>query len=187
LRDLEIRGAGNILGSEQSGHIQLVGYQMYCELLTEAVKKLRGEPTEEALVCNVDLGFAAYIPRNYIASDRQRMELYRRIAVARGLDDLEQVRSEVGDVYGKEPAEVCALIDTAEIRIRAAKHNIGSIRVDGDDVIFVFNEKANQAVDLFACVKGTVRIGDERTVYLRLARNYFEPATLLRVLRKTLR
>ncbi|MHC4331646.1 MAG: transcription-repair coupling factor, partial [Planctomycetota bacterium] len=83
LRDLEIRGAGNILGSEQSGHIQTVGYQLYCELLADAVRKMRNEPVESIPTAVVDLGFATYIPKNYVPIDRHRMDVYRKIAVAK--------------------------------------------------------------------------------------------------------
>ena len=81
MRDLEIRGAGNILGAEQSGHIAAVGYEMYCQLLEQAVGELKGEkPPAARRDVHVELGIDAYIPRNYVPSDRQRMEVYRRMA-----------------------------------------------------------------------------------------------------------
>jgi len=187
LRDLEIRGAGNILGPEQSGHIQTVGYQMYCELLANAVKQLKNEPIEQIPTAVVDLGFAAYIPKNYIPIDRLRMDVYRKIAVARTGEDLKQLESELGDVYGPVPEEVKLLLELAEIRIAASKHDIKSIVASGNDLAFSFAESPGEkANSLFANVSGRVRIVDGKTVCLRLPGNYFEPATLLSLVRKIL-
>jgi transcription-repair coupling factor (superfamily II helicase) len=190
LRDLEIRGAGNILGHEQSGHIQMVGYQMYCELLADAVSKLKNEPVESIPSAVIDLGFATYIPKNYIPSDRQRMDVYRKIAVAKTSEDLKQIESELTDVFGPMPDEVALLLDLAGLRIQAAKHNIKSIVTSGQNLIFSFAKDApplggaGQAGSLFAKTAGEVRIAEPKTVYLRLPKNYFEPVTLLSVLRK---
>ena len=187
LRDLEIRGAGNILGAEQSGHIQIVGYQMYCELLAEAVRKLKGKPAEKTPITNLDLGFATYIPKNYIPIDRHRMDAYRKIAVARTKADLEQVRSDLADVYGPVPDEVELLLECQQVRIAASKHNIKSIVTSGQNIIFSFDEKLDSEIQsLFARVKGKVTTADRQTAYLRLGKNYFEPTTLINVLRKIL-
>jgi transcription-repair coupling factor (superfamily II helicase) len=185
LRDLEIRGAGNILGSEQSGHIQTVGYQMYCELLTDAVKKLKDEPVEPIPTAVVDLGFATYIPKNYIPINRHRMDVYRKIAVARTDEDLEQIKGELADVYGTVPDEVELLLDLAELRIKASRRDIKSIVVSGQDLIFSFEkDHSDDEQVLFANVSGKVRITSPKVVYLHLAKNYFEPRTLITVLRK---
>jgi len=187
LRDLEIRGAGNILGSEQSGHIQMVGYQMYCELLANAVKKLKDEPVELMPTATIDLGFATYIPRNYIPIDRHRMDVYRKIAVAKTGEDLKQIESELADVYGPVPEEVKLLLELAGLRIAASKWDIKSIVASRQDLVFSFAKEAGaEAQSLFAGVSGDVRITEPKTVYLRLARNYFEPRTLMTVLRKML-
>jgi transcription-repair coupling factor (superfamily II helicase) len=187
LRDLEIRGAGNILGAEQSGHIQLVGYQMYCDLLAEAVRKLKNEPVETIPAAVIDLGFATYIPKNYIPSDRYRMNIYRKIAITKTTEDLKQIESELADVYGPVPDDVELLLELAGLRIKASKRGIKSIVVSGGDLIFSFSKDANvQAESLFARTKRTVRITDPKTVYLRLPQNYFEPKTLMNVLRKIL-
>ncbi len=185
LRDLEIRGAGNILGPEQSGHIQTVGYQMYCELLANAVRQLKNEPIEVVPTAVVDLGFAAYIPKNYIPIDRLRMDAYRKIAVARTGEDLKQLESELADVYGPVPEEAELLVELSEIRIAASKHDIKSIVASGYDLAFSFAESPGDKMNsLFANVSGRVRIADNKTVYLRLPGNYFEPRTVLSILRK---
>jgi transcription-repair coupling factor (superfamily II helicase) len=187
LRDLEIRGAGNILGPEQSGHIQTVGYQMYCELLADAVKKLKNEPVEPIPRAVIDVGIATYIPKNYIPIDRQRMEIYRKIAVTRNAQDLGQIRDELADVYGPVPEEVNMLLELANLRIMASRHNIKSIITSGVNLVFSFENnfsKANQK--LFEDVSGKIRIHDEKRIYLQLPKNYFEPSTIMTVLRKIL-
>ena len=187
LRDLEIRGAGNILGPEQSGHIQLVGYQMYCELLADAVKRLKNEPVEAIPTVTIDLGFTTYIPKNYVPLDRQRMDIYRRIAVAKSADDLKQIESELDDIYGPHPDEVGLLLELANLRIEASKLDIKSIVASGTDLIFSFTKAAGKrAKSLFANTSGNVTIADPRTVYLHLKESYFEPGTLISVLRKIL-
>ncbi len=195
LRDLEIRGAGNVLGAEQSGHIQLVGYQMYCDLLAGAVRKLKNEPVEAEPTAVIDLGFATYIPKSYIPSDRYRMDIYRKIAVTKTIEDLKQIKSELADVYGPVPDEVELLLELAGLRIKASKRGIKSIVASGPstslgagkDLIFSFaGESSVKADSLFAKVKGTVRIADPKTAYLRLPQSYFEPKTLMNVLRKIL-
>jgi len=209
LRDLEIRGAGNILGPEQSGHIQMVGYQMYCDMLAQAVREMKNEKVEPLPTANIDLGFSAVIPKNYVPIDRHRMDVYRKIAVARTPGDLQQIEAELADVYGPIPDETKGLLDLAELRIAAAKWDIRSIvasqpnPLKAGDLIFSFRQSVEGATPskrgqsrcpsgratvgaLFASVKGTVRIADPKTVYLRLPPSYFEPQTLVTVLAKIL-
>ncbi|HUT31153.1 MAG TPA: transcription-repair coupling factor [Sedimentisphaerales bacterium] len=187
LRDLEIRGAGNILGPEQSGHIQLVGYQMYCELLADAVRRLKNQPVEAIPTATIDLGFTAYIPKNYVPIDRQRMDIYRRIAVAKNSDDLKQIESELDDIYGPLPAEVKLLLELAELRIKASKLDIKSIVASGQDLIFSFtNEHRGDAKSMLSKAAGKVWTTDSGTAYLRLKETYFEPRTLMTLLRKVL-
>jgi len=185
LRDLEIRGAGNILGSKQSGQIQTVGYQMYCELLADAVRRLRNEPVEPIPTAVLDLGFATYVPKNYVPIDRHRMDVYRKIAVARGDGDLEQIKGELADVYGPVPDEVALLLDLAELRIKASAFEIKSIVTSGLNLVFSFAAgHGDRAEFLLSQMSGKGRISERTTVYLRLAENYFEPGTLMSVLRK---
>jgi transcription-repair coupling factor (superfamily II helicase) len=185
LRDLEIRGAGNILGPEQSGHIQTVGYQMYCELLANAVRRLKNEPVETISTTVIDLGFATYIPKDYIPINRSRLDAYRKIALVKVTEDLEQIRAEFADVYGPVPDEVGLLLDLAELRTKAYKHNIRSIITSGQDLIFTFEMDCSSNIQtLFAKASGKIRISDPNVVYMRLAKNYFEPKTLINILRK---
>ncbi len=185
LRDLEIRGAGNILGPEQSGHIQAVGYQMYCELLANAVKQLKKEPVEAVSTVAIVLGFTTYIPKNYVPLDRQRMDVYRKIAAAKASEDLKQIEGELADVYGSVPDEVKLLLDVAELRIKASRWNIKSIVASNQDLNFSFvKEVDNNTASLFTNISGKIRNADSKTVNLRLPANYFEPRTLINVLRK---
>ncbi|MBN2317327.1 MAG: transcription-repair coupling factor [Sedimentisphaerales bacterium] len=187
LRDLEIRGAGNILGAEQSGHIQTVGYQMYCELLAEAVRKMKNEPVEPIPTAVIDLGFATYIPKSYIPINRHRMDVYRKIAVAKVNEELEQTRSELADVYGPVPEDVELLLDLAELRIKASRMGIKSVVASGRDLIFSFSDDFDgEAKSLLSKVSGKVWVSEGKTAYLRLAENYFEPGTLMSVLRRIL-
>lgn len=186
LRDLEIRGAGNILGSEQSGHINTVGYEMYCRLLDESVKRLKNEPIEKPASTLIDLGFSTYIPKSYIPSDRQRMDVYRRIAIAKDVADLERLKDELADLFGPVPAQVEQLLDLTELRVMAQPWEIKNIIASNTDLVFKFN-RIDHVKKLFARAPGIVRIPDPDTVYLRLDKNYFQPRTLMSILRKLLR
>ena len=186
LRDLEIRGAGNILGAQQSGHINTVGYEMYCRLLAEAVKRMKNEPIEKPATAVLDLGFSVYIPKSYIPSDRQRMDVYRRIAVAKDDKDLKRLAEELADLFGPVPEQVQVLLDMTELRILASKWQIKSIIISGPDLVFSLEADA-ATQHLFERAPGTVRVPDPKTVHLRLRKNYFEPETLTSILRKMLR
>jgi transcription-repair coupling factor (superfamily II helicase) len=187
LRDLEIRGAGNILGPEQSGHINTVGYELFCRLLADAVKRLKNELVEKEPLTVIDLGFSTFIPRNYIPSDSQRMNVYRQIAAARTSEDLARLTEQLKDMFGEVGEETKRLIDLAEIRILASAHNIYSITIMGKDVVFVFDKATKDVSKLFANAPGIVRIPDAATVHIRLEDKYFEPQTLLAMVRKILR
>jgi transcription-repair coupling factor (superfamily II helicase) len=198
LRDLEIRGAGNILGPEQSGHIQLVGYQMYCEMLADAVRELKHEKVEPLPTATIDLGVPVYIPKNYIPIDRHRMDVYRKVAVARSPADLGQIEAELVDVYGPLPDEARLLLDIGDLRIAASKWDIRNIviqvpspgitivsRGPTGDLIFSFKHDPGRKVKtLFDATRGEVLKPDTKTVRLRLPQSYFEPRTLIVFLRR---
>jgi transcription-repair coupling factor (superfamily II helicase) len=186
LRDLEIRGAGNILGPEQSGHIQLVGYQMYCDLLAEAVRRLKNQPADRIPAALIDLGFTTYIPKNYIPLDRHRMDVYRKIAVARNTDDLDHIRSELADIYGPVPEQIELILEVAQLRIKAAKLNIKSIVTSAGNLVFSFSKPEANIERLFENVSAKLNITDEKTALLKLPESYFEPTTLMSLLRKIL-
>ena len=184
---MEIRGAGNILGPEQSGHINTVGYELFCRLLSDAVRRLKKEPVEKDLLTVVDIGFSTYIPRNYIPADSQRMNIYRQIASAKTVEDLGRITEQLADMFGPICDDVQSLIDIAEIRILAGGYDIRSITVSGKDLVFSFGPEAGKdPAKIFAKSPGIVRIPDPATVHIRLDEKYFQPNTLLAVLRKIL-
>jgi transcription-repair coupling factor (superfamily II helicase) len=121
LRDLEIRGAGSLLGAEQSGHMLSVGYDMYLKLLEEAVLEEKGEPPKQTADCPADLNVSAGIPEKYINSGSERMDIYRRIATIRTAEDRDDMLDELIDRYGDPPDQVVALTSVALLRGEAAK------------------------------------------------------------------
>ncbi|MCW5766400.1 MAG: DEAD/DEAH box helicase, partial [Phycisphaeraceae bacterium] len=135
MRDLEIRGAGNLLGAEQSGHIAAVGYDMYCRLLDRAVKQLRNEATAAPSETSVEIGVRAVIPKAYIPSDRRRLEAYRRLAVAETAEELARVERDLANAYGPLPDPVQRLIGLAAVRVGARLVGVRSIFVRERDVI----------------------------------------------------
>ncbi len=136
MRDLEIRGAGNLLGAEQSGHMVSVGYDMYLRLLEEAVLEKRGEAPQEEKTCSADLNVSANIPETYVSSGEQRMDLYRRIASIRQETDADDVFDELIDRYGEPPKPVTALVNIALLRSRAAALGIQDITQKGKNIHF---------------------------------------------------
>jgi transcription-repair coupling factor (superfamily II helicase) len=137
MRDLEIRGAGNLLGAEQSGHIAAVGYEMYCQLLDQAVRELKNEaPEVRASGTGLDIGIAGSIPRQYIPSDLRRLEAYRRIATASAPADLDKVATDLKQAYGDPPRSVQKLLDLAELRMLAAALGVRTVTIRGQDVLF---------------------------------------------------
>ena len=127
MRDLEIRGAGNLLGAEQSGHMIDVGYDMYMKLLSEAVLEARGIPVPPRAECSADLAVAANIPERYVPSSEQRMDLYRRIAAIRTEEEGDDLLDELIDRYGDPPPGVSALIQVALLRGEAGKAGVTDI------------------------------------------------------------
>ena len=127
MRDLEIRGAGNLLGAEQSGHMIDVGYDMYMKLLSEAVLEARGIEVPTRAECSADLAVAANIPDRYISSPEQRMDIYRRIALIRTEEEADDLTDELIDRFGETPPGVNALIHVALLRGEAGRAGITDI------------------------------------------------------------
>ncbi len=129
MRDLEIRGAGNLLGAAQSGHIAAVGFDLYCQMVTEAVGELKGEPVVEPVDIIIDVPVDANLPRDYVARDDVRMEAYRRLAAVTTPADVDDLRSEWEDRYGPPPPSAAALLDVARLRAECVRLGIRSITV----------------------------------------------------------
>ncbi|MFI4862398.1 MAG: transcription-repair coupling factor [Phycisphaerales bacterium JB063] len=190
MRDLEIRGAGNLLGAEQSGHIAAVGYEMYCLLLEQATKRLKNEPIIDASKTHLELPFAGTLPKRYIKADKHRMSAYRRLTRVDALDDLDAVVRDLTDAYGKPPPPAQRFIEITEVRIAAAALAIDKLQLEGPDLIFTLREVGQAAAKLqqaFTDAPGRLTVLDNKTLYWRPPARYLEePATLLAVLRKLL-
>ncbi|HEY7087031.1 MAG TPA: transcription-repair coupling factor [Tepidisphaeraceae bacterium] len=186
MRDLEIRGAGNILGPEQSGHIATVGYEMYCQLLEETVRQLKQEPKPTTPDAHVDIGITAILPKSYIGGDRQRMDVYRRLTRCTNLEMLEQLMKDVTDAFGEPPRQALVLFALTELRLLSGMYGIESIIRKDPDVVLTVRE-AVRAQMVLVGAPGRLSVIDERTVYLRMPKTYLEPETLLMVLRNLIR
>jgi transcription-repair coupling factor (superfamily II helicase) len=139
--DLEIRGAGNMLGGEQSGHIDAVGFEMYMKLLEETVRELKGEEIEDDVRASVNLGVDLRIDERYVADMNQRLMLYRKVAAARHPDEIDRVLAEAADRYGRPPDSVLNLADYGRIRVMADRLGVDSIDRDGRTVVIKFGPK----------------------------------------------
>ena len=145
MRDLEIRGAGNLLGAEQSGHMMSVGYDMYLKLLDEAVLEERGEAPKEP-DCTADLNVTANVDKNYVSRGEERMDLYRRMAAIRSQEDADDLLDEIIDRYGDPPKGVINLIEIALLRANARKAGITEIKQKGTEVFFTLHNLNFEAV-----------------------------------------
>ncbi len=131
MRDLEIRGAGNILGTEQSGHISLVGYELYCHLLDNAVRRQKNQPLREHPHVNIDLPVTAYLPSDYIPPGRHKMEVYRKLSAIGDDNQLSDLEEELRDRFGALPDPVQKLLQLKELQIAARRLSINQIRIEG--------------------------------------------------------
>ena len=145
MRDLEIRGAGNLLGAEQSGHMMSVGYDMYLKLLDEAVLEEKGE-TPKNPDCTADLNVTANVDKQYVSRGEERMDLYRRMAAVRNQEDADDLLDEIVDRYGEPPRGVLNLIDIALLRAKAREVGIKDIRQKAGDVLFTLHNLNFEAV-----------------------------------------
>ena len=174
MRDLEIRGAGNLLGAEQSGHMMSVGYDMYLKLLDEAVLEQKGEKPKEP-ECTADLNVTANVNQDYVSRGEERMDLYRRMAAIREQADADDLLDEIIDRYGDPPKGVLNLIDIALLRANAKKLGIKDIRQSGSDVLFTMVNLNLEAISNMCAeteYKGRIQFvasAKEPTMRLKLA------------------
>jgi len=182
MRDLEIRGAGNILGPEQSGHIAAVGYEMYCQLLEEATRQLKNEPRPQRPDAHVEIGVSALIPKQYIPGDRQRLDAYRRLSRCSSIEMVGQLIADLKDAFGEPPKQVAILAALTELRLLAGHFGVESIIRQPPDVILKLRD-AQRVQQALAGAPGTLRIVDDSTLYFRPPPSYLEPEVLLMVLR----
>ena len=168
MRDLEIRGAGSILGAAQHGHLEAVGYDMYLELLGEAVSEEKGEAsTVKKKECLIDLQIDAYIPEDYIGSIPQRLDIYRRIADIMSAEDVVDVCDELKDRYGEIPQAVEGLIDISLMRNTATGYGIYEIGQKGEKILLYMNDIPTTLVlNLSAQLRGRIGVSDFGKKYI---------------------
>ncbi|MFH1541641.1 MAG: transcription-repair coupling factor [bacterium] len=148
MRDLEIRGAGNLLGAQQSGHIAAVGFDLYCELLEEAVREVKGikEPTVREVI--VDLKVEAFIPPKYVTDERQRIALYRRLNLVSSANEVKELREEMRERFGALPAPAARLFDVINLRLKAQSANIRSIKEEANCIIIEYHGAKRKKVEI---------------------------------------
>ena len=142
MRDLEIRGAGNLLGAQQHGHMEAVGYDLYCKMLNEAVKHLKGEMEEEDYTTTIDLNIDAYIPDTYISNEYQKLDIYKRIAAIESEEEMEDMVEELIDRFGDIPKKVEMLLTVAQLKALAHKVYVTAVEQKGDTYTFAMYERA---------------------------------------------
>ena len=175
MRDLEIRGAGNLLGPEQSGYMMTVGYDMYLQLLEEAVLEERGEKKTRRSDTTADLTVSANLPETYIPSPEQRMDVYRRIAALQTQEESRDLLDELLDRYGDPPKSVLALMDVALLRTAAAEVGVRDVTQRGEALTFTFGDgfPVEAVMRLCASPKNrrrlTLSAGTEPKLVLKLA------------------
>jgi transcription-repair coupling factor (superfamily II helicase) len=185
MRDLEIRGAGNILGTQQSGHIAVVGYELYCSLLEAAVQQLKRLLPKETVEVDVQLPGDAYLPRAYVPDMRLKIDLYRRLARVAQPMELADFRAELIDRFGHPPPMAEHLLDLAEVRIAAHRWRIDSIHLEEPYVVFTY-QSARLMQKLSSSSGGKLRVVDSRSAYLPLDHAAYNPKYLFREVKSLL-
>ncbi|HIE43247.1 MAG TPA: transcription-repair coupling factor [Candidatus Omnitrophica bacterium] len=186
MQDLQIRGAGNLLGEEQHGHIMKVGLELYMKLLKEAVDKLRGKKVPEEVMATVDLGVPAYIPSSYISEERTKLSLYKRIAEAKEEKELSEIHRELKDRFGHPPLSVKLLLDISKIRITAESNGIDYVgRRNGTLVVrFIRGHPLKEKLQhLYKKFPGEISVTGEGELKFPLFKNVGDTR---RIIRRTL-
>lgn len=167
MRDLEIRGAGNLLGTEQSGHIAAIGYELYCQLLEKAVRVLKKMPPRMTLDVDVDLPVQAFLPDDYVTDKRHKIDFYRRMTRIERFEQIGELKGELADRFGPVPPQVAQLLNLVELKLEAAVWQIISVHLDGQDLVF---KSANPGrLGQLAKLQGRrMRVADAHTAHVRL-------------------
>ncbi|MFP6601340.1 MAG: transcription-repair coupling factor [Pirellulaceae bacterium] len=164
MRDLEIRGAGNLLGHEQSGHISTIGYELYCQLLEKAVRSLKKMAPPINTDVEIDLPGSAYLPADYVTHQRDKIDLYRRLSAISAFKQIDDLREELRDRFGPLPETVDRLLLLARLRLEAAVWNISMIFREEDFLVFKCRDQ-QRLEQLVALNPGRLRLVDAQTAY----------------------
>jgi transcription-repair coupling factor (superfamily II helicase) len=186
MRDLEIRGAGNILGTEQSGHIATVGYELYCQLLEDAVRKLKGERPRVSPHVHIDLPVEAYLPSSYVPPGRTKIDAYRKLSLVSTMEELASFEEELRDRFGPLPVEAEHLISMRELQLLAFRWGITTVRLEEGYAVFEYSDPA-RIRDLAARSKKMLRVVDARTAFLVLPNRPMPGIELVEHLKPVLR
>ncbi len=191
MRDLEIRGAGNLLGPEQHGFIASVGFELYCQLLEEAVREVKGERRHEAPEPVIDLNVDAYVSDDYVSDPQQKVEVYKRVAAVRHAVDVTELQEELEDRFGPVPPSVRNLLAVARIKVLAKEVGIESINGTQDDVVIRLLQGVvlprQTAYHLSRQFRGRVILSAARSAPVRLRRRGLGERDLLALLEQLLR
>lgn len=185
MRDLEIRGAGNILGTEQSGHIATVGYELYCQLLENAVRTLKKEPLREKKHVTLELPGSAYFPSSYVPPGKAKIEIYRRLAAIDTIENLRDFEAELRDRFGPIPEEGALLVAQQEVQILARLWRIVRINLEEEFITMTYEERRYMNL-LKNRVGSRFRIVDEKQACYLMKNPDAPPKRLLRTLKKML-
>lgn len=178
LKDLEVRGAGNLLGGEQHGQMDVIGYELYCRMLDEEVKNLQGIEIEKPREAVVEMDVDAYLSQNYIPDEGQRMDAYRRIGAISSHKDYMDVKDELADRYGELPREVHVLTDIAYVRHMAGRYGFSRVTVKADTIFFYYIENARPDMQALSRVLGHPHFGG-KIMFSAVSKPYiqYKPST----------
>lgn len=165
MRDLEIRGAGNLLGSQQSGHIAAIGYEMYCQLLEDAVRQVQNLAPKLSADVDIDLPVEAYLPEDYVPNLRHKIDLYRRMAKINDASHIDEIREELLDRFGPLPDGTKRMMDLAELRLDAAAWMISAITSDARFIVLHYSNR-RQIEQLAKSSAIPIRIVDNQRAYI---------------------
>ena len=184
MRDLEIRGAGNLLGTQQSGHISTIGYELYCQLLEKAVRQLKHMPEKMSIGVEIDLPIAAFLPEDYVPDRRQKIDIYRRLTRLDKFGQIEELKEELTDRFGPLPAPVKRLLSLSEVKLEAATWQIASIYRQDKYLTFRFRDRSRMAQ--LNKLRPMIRIIDDQTAMVTLKSTVIKPEKMLALVKSLL-
>jgi len=184
MRDLEIRGAGNLLGTQQSGHISTIGYELYCQLLEKAVRQLKHMPEKMSIGVEVDLPIAAFLPEDYVPDRRQKIDIYRRLTRLDKFGQIDELKEELIDRFGPLPAPVKRLLSLSEVKLEAATWQIASIYRQDKYLTFRYRDRSRMAQ--LNKLRPMIRIIDDQTAMVTLKSTAIKPEKMLALVKSLL-
>ena len=184
MRDLEIRGAGNLLGTQQSGHIATIGYELYCQLLEKAVRRLKHMPAKLPIHVEVDLPVAAFLPDEYVSDRRQKIDLYRRLTRLEKFEQVDELREEIVDRFGPLPEPAARLMRLCQLKLEAAVWQVTAIYLQDKYLTFKFQDR--RRFEQLAAGRKVLRIIDEQTALVTLKSAKIEPDKMLSLVKSLL-